>query len=272
MGRSARITVADCRALLRLAGELQDLPNDPHVRGTHFCERISRLLGGQLTILMETDDCRPSVPGLPKWAVATGWPDAAAPEIWRRSVQESGGNHPSMTQLLKFPGRAVTRRRQELVTDRQWNNCAFFNDYIRSVGCNEHMIFMRAVERSSGLIFCGIHRALGDRRFSARDRELAQLINEEFAWFFRRLSNRLSPRTGSGRLPPRLQRTLDGLLQGLSEKQIAYRSGLSRHTVHDYVKMLHRRFNVASRGELLAVFIERQQVGVEPFHHQIKAG
>jgi DNA-binding CsgD family transcriptional regulator len=28
--------------------------------------------------------------------------------------------------------------------------------------------------------------------------------------------------------------------------------GLSRHTVHDYVKALHRHFGVSSRGELLA--------------------
>jgi hypothetical protein len=272
MGRSTRITITDCRALLRLAGELQELPNDPHVQGTHFCNRVSHLLGAQLTMLMETDDCRPSVPGLPTWAIATGWPNAAAPEIWRQSVQDSGGEHPTMKQLLKFPGRAVTRRRQELVADRQWNNCAFFNDYIRGVGCNEHICFMQLVESSSSLVFCGIHRALEDRRFSVRDQKLAHLINEEFAWFFRRLSTRLGTRNGDGRLPPRLQRTLDGLLEGLSEKQIAYRHGLSRHTIHGYVKMLHRRFRVASRGELLAVFIERQHDDVDPYHHQIKAG
>ncbi|HTO96771.1 MAG TPA: LuxR C-terminal-related transcriptional regulator, partial [Myxococcales bacterium] len=40
--------------------------------------------------------------------------------------------------------------------------------------------------------------------------------------------------------------------RGRSEKQVAAQLGLSLHTVHDYVKGLHRRLGVQSRGELLA--------------------
>jgi FixJ family two-component response regulator len=54
-------------------------------------------------------------------------------------------------------------------------------------------------------------------------------------------------------LTPRLRQTLELLLQGDSEKQVAFRLGLSRHTVHDYVKSLHRHFGVQSRGELMAI-------------------
>lgn len=56
-------------------------------------------------------------------------------------------------------------------------------------------------------------------------------------------------------LPPRLHQTLGHLLQGDGEKQIALKLGLSQHTVHVYVKSLHKRFNVSSRAELLARFI-----------------
>ena len=42
------------------------------------------------------------------------------------------------------------------------------------------------------------------------------------------------------------------LRHGASEKQIALQLELSRHTVHNYVKALHQRFGVSSRGELLA--------------------
>ena len=38
----------------------------------------------------------------------------------------------------------------------------------------------------------------------------------------------------------------------LSEKQIARKMDLSCHTVHDYVKALHKRFDVSSRAELMA--------------------
>ena len=45
-------------------------------------------------------------------------------------------------------------------------------------------------------------------------------------------------------LPPRLSQTLDELLAGSSEKQIAMKLELSRHTIHNYVKALHQRFGV----------------------------
>jgi DNA-binding CsgD family transcriptional regulator len=64
--------------------------------------------------------------------------------------------------------------------------------------------------------------------------------------------------TGSEPLPelsPRMRQTLNRLLAGDSEKQIARRLGVSRNTVHVYVKGIYRTFDVCSRGELLAKFI-----------------
>jgi DNA-binding CsgD family transcriptional regulator len=56
-------------------------------------------------------------------------------------------------------------------------------------------------------------------------------------------------------LSERVRQTLEGLLGGDSEKQIALKLGVSRHTVHVYVKQLYKRFGVNSRGELLARFV-----------------
>jgi DNA-binding CsgD family transcriptional regulator len=60
-------------------------------------------------------------------------------------------------------------------------------------------------------------------------------------------------------LSPRMRQTLERLLAGDSEKEIAVRLRLSPHTVHVYVKTLYRRFDVCSRGELFARFIERRR-------------
>ena len=54
------------------------------------------------------------------------------------------------------------------------------------------------------------------------------------------------------RLAPRDRETLDGLLSGASEKQIAARIGRSPHTVHTRVKRIYRQLGVTSRSELLA--------------------
>lgn len=53
-------------------------------------------------------------------------------------------------------------------------------------------------------------------------------------------------------LTPSLRRTLQPLLHGCSEKEIAGERGLSAHTVHDHVKALHKLYCVATTGELLA--------------------
>jgi DNA-binding CsgD family transcriptional regulator len=46
--------------------------------------------------------------------------------------------------------------------------------------------------------------------------------------------------------------TLQHLLSGDSEKEVAVKLGLSQHTVHIHVKNLYKRLSVCSRGELMA--------------------
>lgn len=65
-----------------------------------------------------------------------------------------------------------------------------------------------------------------------------------------------TPRATAEPLPPRLQQTLELLLAGDSEKQVARKLAISPHTVHAYVKMLYRKFDVSSRGELLARWVK----------------
>jgi DNA-binding CsgD family transcriptional regulator len=56
-------------------------------------------------------------------------------------------------------------------------------------------------------------------------------------------------------LSRRLRQTLNGLLHGLSEKQIARELSMSPHTIHCYVKQLYARYAVNARSELLALWI-----------------
>lgn len=52
------------------------------------------------------------------------------------------------------------------------------------------------------------------------------------------------------------------LLQGLSEKEVGTRLGLSPHTVHVHVKRLYRERGVESRPELMASEIRRLRYAV----------
>ena len=58
--------------------------------------------------------------------------------------------------------------------------------------------------------------------------------------------------TAPARLRPRHRQTLDWLLTGASEKEIAAALGLSVHTVHQYIKAIYRSHKVRSRAQLMA--------------------
>ena len=64
---------------------------------------------------------------------------------------------------------------------------------------------------------------------------------------------------GRQNLSPRLRQTLEGLMRGMSEKQLASELALSPQTLHGYVKTLYRRLGVSSRGELHALFDRRMR-------------
>src|SRR5262245_19055350 len=60
-----------------------------------------------------------------------------------------------------------------------------------------------------------------------------------------------------GDLSRRLRQTLACLVAGDTEKQVAARLGVSHATAHQYVTALYRRFDVNSRGSLLAHEVKR---------------
>ena len=62
-------------------------------------------------------------------------------------------------------------------------------------------------------------------------------------------------------LSPRMRDTLQLLLAGHSEKEVAIKLGLSQHTVHIHVKNLYKRLHVSSRAELMAKCLSESRGG-----------
>lgn len=92
-------------------------------------------------------------------------------------------------------------------------------------------------------------------RFSAPERTIVDLVHLEMSWIYE--DDMLLVSRNEIPLSPRQRQTLDHLLAGDSEKQIAAKLQISHNTVHHYVKALHRHFNVSSRSELLAKWVKR---------------
>jgi len=60
-------------------------------------------------------------------------------------------------------------------------------------------------------------------------------------------------------LTPAQRRVFDGFLEGLSEKEIAVRLGISIHTVHSHAKAIYKSFEISSRAELLRHTAEHER-------------
>ncbi len=120
----------------------------------------------------------------------------------------------------------------------------------------------------------GVHRAHGIPKFTQNDHKLLRLLHLELARFWKADVLRKT-RDPNQSLAPRLKQTLGLLCEGKSEKEIANAIGISPHTVHNYVKALHQRFEVASRGELIAAANKRAhdfvpRLSVEVFPTKVK--
>ena len=100
----------------------------------------------------------------------------------------------------------------------------------------------------------GIYRAVGEVPFCARESRMLRIFHNELAT---KCQTALSRESGMRRpaLSPRMWQTLERLLQGYSEKQVARLLGIARPTAHQYVTALYRHFGVASRSELMAQFV-----------------
>jgi DNA-binding CsgD family transcriptional regulator len=65
-----------------------------------------------------------------------------------------------------------------------------------------------------------------------------------------RASEANNPAVTEERLSRRRLQTLGFLVEGKSEKEVAAKLGISRHTAHTHIKGIYREFGVATRGEL----------------------
>ena len=89
--------------------------------------------------------------------------------------------------------------------------------------------------------------------FLARERMLLHLAHMELSWIYQ--ADLMLATRGPASLSPRQRQTLQYLLAGHSEKEIAEKMFLSRNTVHHHVKAIHKHFAVSSRSELLAKWV-----------------
>jgi DNA-binding CsgD family transcriptional regulator len=266
---TGRVSLRDMRAVLRVVGECRELGADPGAWHAHLLSSLCGLAGARVGI---GANLRHFTRGRTPEGISihrTGWPDAAAERAWQEYVTTVPVQRtPEYARLVGFKGPIVTRTRPQLWDDASWYRSSIFNDYHRASWI-DHYIFSILRHRRPGAKEGGeggegealynsvwIHRPVGEPAFSRREWWLVRLVHAEIGGLIG-TSLAVPGTPGPGDLTPRPRQTLDALLDGDSEKQIASRLGLSQATVHEYVTAVYRHFGAASRGELLARFIGR---------------
>jgi len=105
-----------------------------------------------------------------------------------------------------------------------------------------------SIESDGTRLIISVHRPRGMPAFAARDVAVMKFIRLACA--------DICPQAGVS-LTPRLRQVLAALERGLTEKECARELKLSHHTIHVYVKSLHKKFKASSRGELLNLSVDR---------------
>jgi hypothetical protein len=243
--RSDLIRADQVRALLRLEGELGELPRGSAEQHRHAIEGLVAMVGAQVGIWGSFGDLA-STGGFIREALHTGWGTERERQVFLDYLRDGQDRIPDpaialVTQAVDEP--VCTFVRTQLMADREWYGSEHVQECRRRCGVDAFLHSVRAHPKAGYVI--SLHRPWGQRPFSEAERRLVDLFHRE--------SRALIPSApATSDLPPHLARTLRALLRGLSEKQVATELGLSPHTVHEYVLALYRRCGVHSRAELFA--------------------
>jgi DNA-binding CsgD family transcriptional regulator len=239
----AVLTERDLRGAIRLVNEARELPRGSSVQREHVLRGIAAIVHAQVGIWGHLEDGG----RLCAW-LDFGWSGAAERRVLEEYCRPDSELpiDPALQLHLSAaqPSRPVlAATRDDLIRERDWYRSVHVQEVRRAARVDA---FVYATWEAEGRV-CGfsVHRAWGERGFGERERVLVEVIASECTF--------LRERAPIDSLPPRLREVLDLLSRGHSEKQVAADLDLSIHTVHDYVKTLHRRLRVQSRGELLAL-------------------
>jgi DNA-binding CsgD family transcriptional regulator len=241
---------SDVGALLRIAGESSELAHNKVARRTHVLRRLLDLIGGRSAAAMEM-------------ALPDEGPFARAGTILNIDTSceaETLGSElylvhnvpadPALRAFLAARGQTVTMVRDP-ECDRQWYRSEHY-DVVRRPFDMDHSLYCRLTLPDGCDMAVGIQRCPGDPLFGEREKAIVHLLHTHAPHVYAAPTRTHEPKLD--RLAPRLQPVLRYLMQGNSDKEIAMKLKLSRHTIHRYTQAIFAALGVHSRGELLAKY------------------
>lgn len=246
--KNGAIKLRALRSIFRLVGEVRELGADAAKWRPHLVKELRRLLGAEVVTSSEVH-LRRQRDGSVKLLDA-GWGTDGSDAIWMiRTEQQPAQPETFLLSLEQLTEFAAADQGDAGVPVKPLQPLYAGRSFILS---QYPLADIWAVDQ------LGIHRAADRDPFTPSEHRLVRMFHVELCRLWKRDILRQA-RDPSAKLPPRLKQTLDALVAGHSEKEIAAKLALSHHTIHNYVKALHHRFEVSSRGELLARVSQQRQ-------------
>jgi DNA-binding CsgD family transcriptional regulator len=264
----AQLSQDDVSGVIRLVREVTDRWDDPVAWREHLLHGACTLLNGNVgSMVVPYDHCRDNAFGRLGVIAAVGIPaelrahlQPAVSDLNYRRYDDDASSPvlPGMTTLYNDLSRQgwITASRNHLTDDADHYAGTRYQQFRRRLNTDDYVVSIRVVDLPRRVEAIAVDRPIGAPRFGSREVALLKILHDEVAPL---IGVRLTTETRLSRdgLSTRLRETLELLLDGLSEKQIARRMHLSTGTVHEYVGLLYKHFRVSSRAELLSYFVRR---------------
>jgi DNA-binding CsgD family transcriptional regulator len=239
---------SDIAALLKLVGEVTELPSDKVVRRKHVLSGLLKMIGGRSAVLVEM-----ALPGEGPFARAgaiinVDYSCESEARYTEMCLIHNAPADPSLCEFLKARGQTITMVRD--IDENEWYRSDHYN-IVRRPFDMDHSLYCRLTLPDGQDIAVGLQRCPGDPEFSEREKAMVHLLHSSAPHVY---SATAPSQLELESLAPRLKPVLRYLLQGDAEKEVAAKLKLSQHTVHRYTQTIYRQLDLHSRGELLAKY------------------
>jgi DNA-binding CsgD family transcriptional regulator len=263
MGTSKHLRVREVESVFALVNECRELWADTDAWQEHLVRGACRLTG---TAVGQYNEQR-LAPDLQSTEILDetdggAWRDAGARARLFRMYTDHPNRAAFFPRCAQLAGAALgggeaVALRPHIRCDAEWYHSFVFNEYCRPAGIDGFVMSFALNPVTGSLVMVTTMQDMADPAPTPRAAAVLSLLTRQVAPLVG-TALATNAQYGLRGLSPRLRQTLDALLNGDSEKQIAERMGIQRATVHEYVGALYQRFHVGSRGELMAYFLRRQ--------------
>ncbi len=244
------IPLGDFDAAAQLLGGLPVMSTDPVERRRYLLEGLARIVGADcwVWVVQHFTSTAPAYYAL----IEGGWQNDQQKLGCLLSALSPEGEflfHP----IASRPADHLTYTRRDLIGDSDWYRSDFYRKHREPLGLDDILLSVYPLSRRVQSVI-RLHRTAGRAAFGEAERRLAHVMTGSVDWLHR-AGVPVDSLPELNDLPRRAREVLLLLLQGHARKRIAHELNISEHTVADYTKILHRQFQVRTRGELLARFI-----------------